>query len=211
MITNFKKFESAEIIMDYENDIEIANFDDIDARSFGYYNDELYIGSDYHCNLVDDLERRDFEYPGRLWLNKKLISFYIYPQKEKFAKVLNDIKEKSKIENDEDIDWEDGWRIEIYKDVIDTEEYWDDFEEWSYFKDTGDFEKIEIIPISEYVGSKDVDMNNIPPHMMNYEEKKKWLKKRGYKPKHIKTPKNMTQTEYRNKVTKYKYTESKKI
>jgi len=43
---------------------------------------------------------------------------------------------------------------------------------------------------------------------MNAEQKAKKLKELGYKPKHIKTPQGMSQAEYRNKTTKYKYTES---
>jgi len=47
-------------------------------------------------------------------------------------------------------------------------------------------------------------VHNLPP-----EEKGKVLKKLGYKPKHIKTPKGMSQAQYRNKKTKYRFTENK--
>lgn len=210
---NYKKFiESAEIIRDYNNnpyDNNLAYYDDSDAIAFGYYDGKLYIGndcSDYHCDLNygDPGEREELEYPGRLWYEKKLISFYEYPSKEKLPKVLKDIKKEMYKINDIKIDWNDGWLIEIYFPAFNKNYYWDDFEDDpdNYIND------IKLVPISKYTGSKNFDINNIPPHLMKPDEKIKYLKDHGYKPKTIKTPKKMTQAEYRNKVTKYKYTES---
>lgn len=206
---NYKRFiESAEEIRDYvqnPNDI-IASYDDDDAIAFGYCDDQLYIGKDYsyyHYDLTLNCEREDYEYPGRLWYDKKLISFYKYPSVEKLPQVLEDIKIAMLEVNDIEIDW-DEWRIEIYKPSIKDGEYWDDFE-----SDPVDYaDQVEIIPISDFIGSKDVDMNNIPPHLMKPEEKKEWFKKHGYELKNMKLPNDMSQAEYRNKTTKYKYTES---
>ena len=66
----------------------------------------------------------------------------------------------------------------------------------------------QLIPLDTYDGSEDAPKEWIAAHLLNAEEKSKRLKEMGYKQKHIKTPKNMSQVQYRNKVSKYKFTES---
>ena len=130
---------------------QITHFDDKWGRAFGYiserpeYEDEfsdewgeegkMIIGPGYHCSINGGKpgHRDNFDYPGRLWLDKKLISFYIYPPKEMMPQVLDDIKKahdefrENTSYKDKEIDWSDGWRIEVYNPVNDSGEYWDDW------------------------------------------------------------------------------------
>lgn len=211
---NYKSFlESAEAIRDYSRYPiydTLASYDSFDSRSFGYSDGVLYIGmnkNEWHSDLNNCGNRNELTFPGRLWFDKKLISFYEYPPSEQLPKVLEDIKETIYDEQNIVINWTDEWLIEIYKPAFDDGEYWDDFEDNpdDYWDET------ELVPLTEFVGSEDVDMNNIPPHLMSPLEKTEYLKKHGYKPKYIKTPQGMTQAEYRDKTTKYKYTESFRI
>ncbi len=168
MIFNFKKFiiEDAEFIIDRDTAETICDYRDTDARAFGYYKGEMIVGVDkyqWHCYLTSEdnkhISRWDLKYPGRMWLEHKIITFWTYPPKEELMKVLNDIKEShdnirykiveyftdrnlEKIYNDDDeIDWDDSWKIEILRDAPN---YWEN----------DNIKNIpELIPLKDYVGS----------------------------------------------------------
>jgi len=61
-----------------------------------------------------ELERYDFEYPGRLWKGLKIISFWSYPKtKQVLKKIAKDIKKQTGINI-----LSDGWQIETLNDVF---------------------------------------------------------------------------------------------
>jgi len=79
-----------------------------DARSFGWYNGYLSVGPDgdtFHSHLrnylpdeVQDgftmhthLYREDYTYAGRLWLKRKVISFWSYPDQSKYVKLMKQL------------------------------------------------------------------------------------------------------------------------
>jgi len=104
-------------------------FHDIDSLAVGYFDDVMYVNPNLHGQHDDlvskNLIRNDFKYPGRLWTDEKIISFWKYPTKEELPKVLKDIEDVSDVKFDED------WMIEVvdnsngYKDsdFISFEEY----------------------------------------------------------------------------------------
>jgi hypothetical protein len=77
-----------------------------DARPFGYKNGKMRIGDrakTHHdiTNIYNDLggktlSRKDYKYSGRLWMNKKIISFWDYPPFGELKKVLADIEKEMK-------------------------------------------------------------------------------------------------------------------
>ena len=110
--------------------------------AFGYnYQGDMYVGGpdDYHNNIAnfysefdeDAYElapegRRDFEFPGRFWPGEKIISFWIYPEKDELKKVLKDIENELKRIHDEYpevaeqvglplVNFDDDWTIDVYK------------------------------------------------------------------------------------------------
>lgn len=94
----------------------IATFLDKDACSFGYYGNNRLLMSkpgDTHTEILDDTTRSDFQYPGRIWLKTKIISFYDYPETNfKLKQIVKDIERKLNI----DI-WNDPeFRIDINSD-----------------------------------------------------------------------------------------------
>jgi len=100
-----------------------------DARAFGMFNGKVYIGQhqwEYHDDLAlsylgrklitqaqyDKLPKNRYiwTYPGRLWINKKLISFWKYPKtKAEFLILLKKIEKAAKIKI-----IGSGWKVEVY-------------------------------------------------------------------------------------------------
>jgi len=62
--------------------------------------------------------------------------------------------------------------------------------------------------LKDYKTSKDPSATEYELHLLNAKDKAKALKDLGYKPKPIKTPKGMTQAQWRNKSTRFRFTES---
>lgn len=197
MIKKFKTFESAEYIYDKDehgDSVRICSFSSFDARTFGYVpfegNYYMVVGQshkDWHCDLSALfnkellLDRFELKYPGRLWLDHKVITFWEYPPKEEMQKLLNDINDSY-----DEIDWSDGWRIEV-RDVY--------------------VEKL--IPLEEYMGSESSSEEEMKaPHLLSPIEKE-MLKKQGklnippgfgseYVPKHKLKGSKMTPVQYKN-------------
>lgn len=63
------------------------------AFAFGYYGGELIIGGEgfWHSSTKAG-NRRNMKFPGRIWINKKVISFWNYPKLSQLKKVLKDIE-----------------------------------------------------------------------------------------------------------------------
>lgn len=81
-----------------------------DNISFGYRKNKLYLKKNLsHEEMINGLRRGDFQYPGRLFMQPKVISFWTNMPKELFPKFIEDVYKKSKIIID------DTWKIEIRK------------------------------------------------------------------------------------------------
>jgi len=125
---------------------------------------------------------------GRVFPEQKIISFWLYPETyEEYEKVLKDI------ENNSDIKFDEEWQLELPRKEF-----------GGAFGEEGEY-----TPIYNYKGgAKRSEEEMAILHNLEPGEKAKKLKELGYKPKKIKTPKGMSQAQYRNKKTRYKYTES---
>jgi len=104
MIKKFEIFESPDTISfsKFLSDPEL-HWTDEDARAFGYYKKDFMLHKGTHTS------RWRQDYPGRIWLDSKIISFWEYPEnKKKLKKIITDIENRIK----QNI-WNQGWQIEI--------------------------------------------------------------------------------------------------
>ena len=154
-------------------------------RPFGYYNDKLLFGDygDDHGKIPGTreirLDRQEKEnkwftsreiagISGRLWEKPKIISFWKYPSKEEFPKVIkeigNAIGQPDMYDNPE-------WRVEVIVKRIKDE--WrlsrDDFIDWH-----NDEVEVKFVTFKEYVGSNKRSSKEIgTDHIKSPIEKKK--------------------------------------
>ena len=142
MITKFKLFESPHYIIK-DNEKYFFNRDFI--ITFGYWKNELLSSKNkFHDNLSDDIDftmsdipcRIKLKYPGRLFLDKKIVTFWYFPENyKKFKKLIDDL------EKNEDIElWNDPeWTVEIPNEKIDEDE-------WTHWDD----ENVSYVPLTQY-------------------------------------------------------------
>lgn len=125
------------------------------AYSFGYnekgeifISGESRIHNDIHHDYSES-RKRDiptirtyFEYPGRMWTNEKIISFWEYPNSQtKLWIILGDIEEEFSRRFRKSIDFNEGWKIE----VVESDDYETQSIDWN--------EGTRLIPIEQYEGS----------------------------------------------------------
>ena len=196
-----KRFESPDYIR-IKHPITNKNldisYDDSDAVVFCYYGEEMLIGFGItHRDMLDELNldyeedeqgiirRTDMGYPGRMWMTRKIMSFWIYPTPEELPKILQDIE---KIYNDEvkkldEISYPKEFVNKYYPklDFNDPEWLIEVFDE--NLKDPDDYDwrgTQKLVPLSNYTGSKQRDEEELKiPHLMNWKEKQE-LKKKGW-------------------------------
>lgn len=186
MITRFNKFQLITEDPDsvYYKDDDL-HWQDSDARAFAVKtNDERSEITDFSIgdygemhsdnNLVSDY---GWEFPGRIWENRKLISFWCYPSVKLFKQIVKNIEDELDIEI-----FNNGWSIEIIRrkgEVVKKDFSEADVEDLYYDeREMGD--KSETIPIEEYIGSEDFSDLQKQMHLMGWEEKQR-LKEKGIK------------------------------
>jgi len=211
----YKLFENPDTLYFEKENIELE-WSDPDAIAFLYIKtefEELYdekirdkilisAPGDNHPDMLRDKygqnypsihQMKEMEYIGRLWYDSKIISFWDYPEtKEKLYSIIDDINKN----NYDLFIIDDSWYIEIIKEQEDDRKY-----AWS-----NNLNKTDFVKIKDFHGSKDFSEEERKLHLMNATDKRKALRKLGYKPKH--KSKNMIDAEYNDKSTKYKFTES---
>ena len=100
---HIKRFKNFRLVTENPDAIpwEYAVWKDDDARPFWLVSGRAYIGErgTNHAAMIEMYGLRDYDYSGRIWLDKKLISFWNYPEPEE----LYDFLEKATFlkENDE--------------------------------------------------------------------------------------------------------------
>ena len=116
MITRFKLFESPDNL--WLNGQEL-DFSDSDAYAFGLYNGKMYISDDgeAHNQIQPEgsyVRRENFLFPGRIWLDSHVISFWRYPTKEELTDVLNSLELvfNEQFPYKHTLNFEDDWYIE---------------------------------------------------------------------------------------------------
>jgi len=82
-------------------------------------------------------------YPGRLFMEPKVITFWVYPSNKELKQIVNIIEEKKNIKI-----YDNDWKIEIYREGMQNKG------EHNYENNYQRNLPSEIIPIEKYIGSK---------------------------------------------------------
>jgi len=142
--------------------------------------DGVYVGiGEYGCSHSSVKKpsnlgfKYSIEYSGRLFTYNKVMSFWTYPDKEIFIKIINKLEKKLKKKL-----WNNDWKIEILlvDNKIPIDLPYNGMSE--YDKDTS---KYEIIPIEDYLKSEDIPDELRKIHLMSWAEKDS-LRKAGKDP-----------------------------
>ena len=148
-----KLFEDPDTV-EYKN--EFFHWTDNDAIPFGYIGDKMEMGSFSRSHENGGIPRTKMG-AGRIWVKGKIISFWVYPQKNEFEKVIHDLEKALKENTEFDIDiWNDPeFKVEVLKGFnpknVDQTSYSKYSEgDWDYNIIKGS----KLIPIKQYVGSK---------------------------------------------------------
>ena len=146
---------------------EIAAATNPDAYAFGYYDDKFEISKrggthdtiftrakNQKAKQEKDAEWTRFiwDYPGRIWVDKKIISFWKYPKDAKtLKKIVEDLETSLKIKI-----WDDSeYKIEINEMESDSIDPWDAYTE----------DSVKLIPLKDYFKSEDVSVEKFKtPH-----------------------------------------------
>lgn len=133
---------------------DILKFDDPKSYPFGYLGSGLHIGKEgtYHVQEFEDEEgnikvsRRMFKYPGRIWLEGKIISFWQYPlDKNKLKDIIKELEKQLKIRI-----YNNGYKIEIVNELV---------PEFLYNRSEYNTMDSTLIPLEDYTSSKDRNIN----------------------------------------------------
>jgi hypothetical protein len=140
MKSNILIQESPDLV-EYQN--EYYDSYEKDAIGFGWLENQLLTGHTRHFEMKKGYRRKDYQYPGRLWTDAKIISFWDYPSnKTEMKKLIEELEAKIGIPI-----WEDeAWLLEIEDSYVEGDEkrYEDDY----YFIPLKNYEK-PFIPYSE--------------------------------------------------------------
>ena len=115
-------------------------------------------------------------YSGRLWMNKKTMSFWTYPNRKTFIKIINKLQKLLNFRNTEPITsfWNNDWKIEVV--LINDEIITDQHTRFKFGNET-----IKIIPIEDYLKGENFSDEERQLHLMNSTEKD-MLRKAGKDP-----------------------------
>ena len=107
-------------------------------------------------------------YPGRVYLEIKIISFWVYPNDILFKSIINTIEDKLGIKM-----FDNGWRIEVIKSEngFIKHQFKSKNDEYYFSRGIGLGKDKMIIPIEDYTGSDDVPEEEQIKHLMNWKEK----------------------------------------
>jgi hypothetical protein len=116
------------------------SYDDSDSHPFWIEGGELVLGEARSLHPLA-IKRNKRTYSGRLWAKKKLISFWVYPDRDKFIEIANGLSQK--------LEEEYGSSFNILEDS-----------EW----------KVEILPVKNWFSKRGKPFKTELVPVMNYKE-----------------------------------------
>ena len=121
-----------------------------------------------HSEIKRSAILNDKCYPGRVFLESKIIVFWVYPNDILFNSIINAIENELNIEM-----FDNGWRIEVIKidDGFIKHQFKLSNDEYYLSKGIGIGKDKIMIPIEDYTGSDDVPKEEQIMHLMNWKEK----------------------------------------
>ena len=200
-------FESDKISQDKKDFVDHMNYKDVEemlthsgiTKFYKVLYGENGIGS----------SRSHFEYPGRLWIYKNIISFWNYPDKNKLPNLLKSLSKEINNIYGLNIDFS-NYRVEIknseYQADLNTddEDYEPDYE-WETNSKIGN-----LIPIKDFIGSEDASAEEIQNiHTLPSAEKRNTPQMKAAREADNellanKFPGNVSQAEWNNARNKYR-------
>jgi tRNA nucleotidyltransferase/poly(A) polymerase len=153
-----------------------------DARPFCFRKDKdsalVGVFGEFHYDMFeryDILETMNYEYPGRIWLDRKVISFWVYPPKNKIKHYITLLENRllEKI-------WDNGYVVEIR---VDEEGEIYDKEMSDKYIATDKIKSLEtkIIQLEDYQGSEDQSLEEYEWHLMRSDDpRRKYRKKTDF-------------------------------
>lgn len=124
-------------------------FGDDDSHPIWLSDGELVLGKARDAHPLNIRHTEDF-YPGRLWKERKMISFWVYPEKDLFFKMIEGLSARLSRYYNENIDIlrDPEWKIEI---LPQKKEAWRGL---AYVKERNpEVWHSELIPVKDYEGS----------------------------------------------------------
>lgn len=124
-------------------------FGDEDSHPIWLSDGELVLGKARDAHPLNIRHTKDF-YPGRLWKERKMISFWVYPEKDLFFKMMEGLSARLSRYYNENIDIlrDPEWKIEI---LPQKKEAWRGL---TYVKERNpEVWHSELIPVKDYEGS----------------------------------------------------------
>ena len=181
MITKFDKFN----LITEDPDVLIYNnkkYSDKDKDTISFVSDvnqentkvnQIFVTDLTHKSLYDeDDESLNLAYPGRLWTEDKIISFWTYPNETLFKDIIKKLEEKTGLKI-----FNNSWKIEVVKTksgkIKVSKGNLDNYLGYDPAS------RVEVIPIEEYIGSENVPEEKRILHMLNWKEKEKLKKEKG--------------------------------
>ena len=139
----------------------------------------VYVGKGESHAKVGYIEGR--VYPGRLWLNDKIISFWVYPNVYLFKSMIIALEKKLNIQI-----YNNDWKVEVIKKdgKLYTKEYNPTDKKNDYiFPDNfwlnKDIEKTVLIPVEKYIGSDSFSSELRNQHIATWKEREEMKKQNG--------------------------------
>lgn len=148
-------------------------FGDEDSHPIWLSDGELVLGKARDAHPLNIRHTEDF-YPGRLWKERKMISFWVYPEKDLFFKMIEGLSARLSRYYNENIDIlrDPEWKIEI---LPQKKEAWRGL---AYVKERNpEVWHSELIPVKDYEGSaqrsaEDLGQEHVKSPMMKKERDK---------------------------------------
>ena len=142
---------------------------------------KLYIGDfkDMHSNMSYKKDEVDRAYAGRIWLDLKVISFWVYPSVDIFNQIIRLFEKQLNIKM-----FNNNWYVEIIKKdnkILRHEFDEEGVEDYFFGNRNGSSQTEEVIPIEEYSGSEDFPEELRIQHMLSWKEKDRLKKEKGVK------------------------------
>ena len=149
-----------------------------DARPFCFRKDKdsalVGVYSEFHHEMFKryDIKIMDCEYPGRIWLDRKVISFWVYPPKNKIKHYIT-LLEKRLLEKI----WDNGYVIEIRIDE-EGEMYDKEMSDKYFVTDKIRSLETKIIQLEDYRGSEDQSLEEYEWHLMRADDQRRKSRKK---------------------------------
>lgn len=184
--------ENPEYVYD-EHGYLVAKFRDKDAVTFGYARNKFhakairfseYVWQTYHSELYPNYYRDQLKFPGRLWFDKKIISFWgKYPSRYQLGVLIKDIIK---------------WNSQLSEPIVQLNSININSSEWEIeIPSDGGMYKYTFVLLKDYKVTTNSQFNDVEHMKPPSAKRRKTIKGFGSK----KRPADMTATQYHQMIS----------